>query len=53
MTGGSVPSKYTYQPGLLNALEIEIFVGDGTSVNEDIFSIDNGIIIFINNQSVS
>ena len=48
--GENVPFKYIKQSGILNAFELELFVGKAKE-NDNIFSKENGFILFINNQT--
>jgi hypothetical protein len=49
MLNEHVDTKYTYQQGLLNGLILEFYIQPADR-NENVFSISNGLNIFINDQ---
>ena len=49
-SGGSNKRKYTYQNGLSNALILELYVGSADQ-NDNMFSMSQGMNIFLNNKS--
>ena len=51
MIGQQVPLKYVSRTGLTNSLELELFIGKA-SENNNLFSQENGYIIFINNETL-
>jgi hypothetical protein len=51
MKGETVAQKYVYSRGSDNSLDIEFFIGSANN-NTNPFSIENGLILFINNESL-
>jgi hypothetical protein len=51
MLGQQVPFKYVSKTGIYNAFKLELFIGKA-SENKNLLSEENGLIVFINNETL-